>query len=78
MIASTVVGGELLIKTDAGSSDINLKLKVKNARGHAISGINNIVSNEYVKTSTVANGMLVIFVGHGETFEFNGYSVIAD
>lgn len=68
--------GELLIKTGAESDDVSLQLKVKNATGNASTQENHLISDSYVKTSTVANGTVVIFVNHGETFEFTGYSLI--
>lgn len=69
-------GGELLIKTSAESGNVSLQLKVKNAEGNASTQGNNLISNSYVKTSTVANGTVIIFVNRGETFEFTGYNLV--
>ncbi|WP_183135679.1 hypothetical protein, partial [Pseudomonas savastanoi] len=78
LVASDVAGGELIIHTDAGTQGIGLRLKVKNARGNATTGgdANALISNEYVDTTTVGNGALIISVRYGETFEFTGYSLI--
>lgn len=78
LVASEFAGGELIINTDAGANGVGLKLKVKNATGNAISGGNFLISNEYVKTTTVGTGAVIIFVNAGDTFEFTGYSLIAD
>lgn len=76
LVASDVAGGELIIHTDAGTLGTGLKLKVKNAKGNATTGGNALISNEYVDTTTVGNGAVIIFVRYGETFEFTGYSLI--
>lgn len=76
LVASDVAGGELIIHTDVGTNGVGLKLKVKNAKGNAITGGNALISNEYVDTTTVGNGAVIIFVRYGETFEFTGYSLI--
>lgn len=76
LVASDAVGGELIIHTDVGTIDVGLKLKVKNAKGDAITGENVLISNEYVDTTTAGNGAVIIFVRHGEAFEFTGYSLI--
>ena len=77
LVASEGVSGELRIKTNAGSEGISLKLKVKNAKGNASSHGNNLMSDSYVKTSTMTNGDVIISVNHGETFEFTGYELAA-
>ncbi|MBT0723455.1 hypothetical protein HH682_03150 [Rosenbergiella sp. S61] len=76
LVASDVVGGELIIHTDVGTQGNGLKLKVKNAKGNATTGGNALISNEYVDTTTVGNGDVIIFVRYGETFDFTGYSLI--
>lgn len=76
LVASDMTGGELIIHTDAGTHGTGLKLKVKNAKGNAITGGNTLISNEYVDTTTVGSGAIIIFVRYGETFEFTGYSLI--
>ena len=78
LVALVSSGGELLIKTGAKRDNIGFQLKVKNAKGNALSKGNDLISNLYVKTSTVANGIVSIFVNRGETFEFTGYNLIAD
>ncbi len=78
LVAFVSSGGELLIKTDAKGDDVGFQLKVKNAKGNASSHGKDLTSNSYVKTSTVANGIVTIFVNHGETFEFTGYNLIPD
>ncbi|XGI79109.1 hypothetical protein ACED16_18970 [Enterobacter hormaechei] len=78
LVVSDVAGGELIIHTDAGTPGTGLKLKVKNARGNATTGwnANTLISNEYVDTTTVGNGAVIISVRYGETFEFTGYSLV--
>jgi len=78
LVTSDDISAELRIKTDAGSDGIRLKLKVKNAKGNASSHGNNLMSDSYVKTSTMTHGDVIISVNHGETFEFTGYSLAAD
>lgn len=78
LVALVSSSGELLIKTDAKRDDIDVQLKVKDANGNASSRGHDLISNSYVKTSTVANGIVTIVVNHGETFEFTGYSLRAD
>jgi len=35
-----------------------------------------MISNEYVDTTTIGNGPVIISVRYGETFEFTGYSLV--
>jgi len=79
LVASDVALGELIIHTDVGTNGVGLKLKVKNAKGNATTGwnANALISNDYVDTTTVGNGAVIISVGYGETFEFTGYSLIS-
>lgn len=79
LVASEFSSGELIINTDAGVNGVGLKLKVKNLKGNATTGTKStsLVNNEYVKTDTVSSGVVIITVNYGETFEFTGYSLIA-
>jgi hypothetical protein len=76
LVTSDVAGAELIVHTDVGANGVGLKLKVKNAKGNAITRGNALISNKYVDTTTVGNGAVIIFVTYGETFEFTGYSLI--
>ncbi len=70
------VAGELIIHTNATSAD-RLQIKVKNAKGRATNGSNELVSDQFVDTQTFFKGAVVILVNPGESFEFTGYSLIA-
>ncbi|WP_258875450.1 glycoside hydrolase family 10 protein [Pantoea ananatis] len=79
LVTSDVNAGEVSFHTDVGINGVGMKLKVKNAKGTAyVAEGTPVVSNEYVHTTTIGTGVVNIIIPAGETFEFTGYTLIAE